>query len=464
MNQKNIDSSIFRAYDIRGVVGSSLTLEATFSIGLAFGTESQERGHATCVLGGDVRPSTPAIREAMLDGLSKSGLNTIDIGTVTTPMMYFASRQLGTGAGLMITGSHNPPEYNGIKLVLNSQALTANDIQALRQRIESGSFQKGNGAVTHTNIADIYAKRITEDIQLIRPLRIAADFGNGCAGINTPMLLERLGCELIPLYENPDGAFPNHHPDPTRPENLASLIKAVKSSRCDLGVAFDGDGDRLGVVDDQGRLIWPDRLLMLFANHILAKTEANKHIVFDVKCSALLGQVIKSCGGVPVMCRTGHSWLKARMAELGASLGGEFSGHICFADRWIGCDDATYATARLLEILSASTDAASTLFDQFPSWITEPELLIPVEETNKFQIIEELQGRASILGGCITDLDGLRADFADGWALVRASNTIPALSLRFEGQNLESLSRIRERILLTLLSVYPEADSFLHNR
>ena len=459
MNRKSIDPTIFRAYDIRGLVDSSLTSDAVCSIGQAFGTEARERGHTACVLGGDVRPSTSSIREALLAGLSKSGLDTIDIGTVTTPMVYFASHHLGTGAGLMITGSHNPPEYNGIKSVLNSKALTSSEIQALRQRIESSSFQEGNGVVTSTDILDTYTNRIVEDIQLQRPLRVAADFGNGCAGISTPMLLQRLGCELIPLYEKPDGTFPNHHPDPARPENMASLIETVKSSRCDLGIAFDGDGDRLGVVDDRGNLIWPDRLLMLFATRILNEVETNQHIVFDVKCSALLSRVIANCGGVPVMCRTGHSWLKARMAELGAPLGGEFSGHICFADRWIGCDDATYAAARLLELLSASSHTSSTLFDRFPSWVTEPELLIPVPEENKLPIVEELQRKALTLGGKVTELDGLRADFSDGWALVRASNTMPALSLRFEGENSEALHRIREQVFELLRTVCPEADS-----
>ena len=451
----DIDASIFRSYDIRGAVGRTLTSDAVRSIGRSFGTEALRRGHRKCVLGGDVRLSTPSLRTKLTEGVRSTGLDVVDIGVVTTPIMYFAAESLGEGAGLMITGSHNPPQDNGIKMVLEHRALMADEIQSLRLRIRNEDYALGRGKFSTQDISDRYIERVSTEIEICRPLKVVGDFGNGCAGIHTPIVLERLGCELIPLYARPDGRFPNHHPDPARPENVSALRSAVLTTRADVGIAFDGDGDRLGVLDERGRQIWPDRLLMLLAEAVLRDSPQKTPVVFDVKCSSNLRRVIESLGGTPVMCRTGHTWTKARMRETEAPLGGEFSGHICFADRWNGTDDATYAACRLLELVASSEHPASALFDRFPNWQSEPELLLEVSESDKFRIVDELVHRSSKLQGCVTAIDGVRIDQTDSWALVRASNTAAHLSLRFEGRTSDDLARTRSRMLQELVEIYP---------
>ncbi len=435
-------AEIFRAYDIRGVVGRTLTETAVEQIGRAFAAEAQDAGQRQVVVGGDGRTSTGALRAALLRGLCAGGMPAIDIGCVPTPLVYYATHALETGTGIMITGSHNPPEYNGLKMMIGGATLAGERIQALRRRIGRRAPNKPGGSVRDAALIDRYIDEVATDVAAERPLKVVADCGNGVAGLVAPRLLERIGCEVAPLYADVDGTFPNHHPDPAEPANLADLVAAVKAAKADLGVAFDGDGDRLGVVTERGAIVWPDRTMMLFAKDVLERNPG-AGVVFDVKCSRHLPALIRACGGEPVMCRTGHSHIKAKIRERGALLGGEFSGHICFGERWYGFDDAIYSAARLVEILSRAPGSAHDVFAQFPDAIATSEIKLPTTESAKFEAMARLAQEGRFGDGVLNDIDGIRVDYEDGWGLVRPSNTSPALTLRFEADDDAALQRIQ---------------------
>jgi phosphomannomutase/phosphoglucomutase len=439
----SIDPEIFRAYDIRGIVDDNLGPDVVEAIGRAIGSEAATLGVTRIAVGGDGRHSSPALRQAVIRGITQAGVNVIDIGEVPTPVLYFAAHALETGSGVMITGSHNPPEYNGIKMMLAYETLAGERIQGLRQRVERDDFTTGRGTVETLDIVDRYVDRIANDVAVAQPLRVVVDCGNGVAGKVAPAVLRALGCEVIELYCDVDGDFPNHHPDPAVADNLKDLIRAVQGERAHLGVAFDGDGDRLGVVDNTGRIIWPDRVLMLFARDIVGRNPGSD-VIYDVKCSRHLNSVITEFGGRPIMWKTGHSHIKAKIRETGALLGGEFSGHICFAERWYGFDDGIYSAARLLEIVAATAQTSSELFAEFPDSVSTPELKVTTTDAHKFEVLERLAQDGNFEGGSLNTIDGIRVDFADGWGLVRASNTSPVLTLRFEADNDAALTRIRD--------------------
>ncbi len=440
-----IDPSILRAYDIRGRVDSVLTEPVVRALGQAIGSAAADADQTQVVVGFDGRESSPRLAAALREGLMAAGRDVIDIGQVPTPVMYFATHHLGTGAGVVVTGSHNPAEYNGLKTIINHRSLWGEGIQALGARITANACVSGNGELTSVDVLPAYQARITQDVALAKPLRVVVDCGNGVPGAVAPELLERLGCEVIPLFCEVDGRFPNHHPDPTVPENLDALIAAVAEHRADIGLAFDGDGDRLGVVDDTGHIIWADRQLMLYAQSILAK-HPGSDIVFDVKCSARLAEVIEQAGGTPVMWKTGHSLIKEKLRETGAPLAGEMSGHLFFNDQWYGFDDGLYAAARLLDILASDPRPASAVFAALPEPVSTPELRVDLAEGEPHRLITALMAQAQDFADAkVTTLDGLRVDFTDGWGLVRASNTQPCLVMRFEGVDEAALERIRQR-------------------
>jgi phosphomannomutase/phosphoglucomutase len=445
-----ISPSIFRAYDIRGIVDETLTPDAVYAIGLAIGSAAQAKGEREVIIARDGRLSGPTLIIALSKGLQDSGCAVIDIGAVPTPVLYFAANTLGTSSGVMLTGSHNPPNYNGLKIVLNGETLADKDIYALYERIQARNFTSGNGNVKKIDIVPAYIARIAQDVKLQRPLRVVVDCGNGIAGGVAPQLLRALGCEVIELFCEVDGHFPNHHPDPSVPENLQDLIAAVQKQQADVGLAFDGDGDRLGVVTNCGEIIWPDRQLMLYAIDVLSR-HPNAEIIYDVKSTRYLETVIKQHHGRPLMWKTGHSLVKAKLRETGALLAGEMSGHVFFKERWYGFDDGLYTAARLLEILSRNKQSASELFATLPNSINTPELKLPISEEYKFIFMENFKTQARFNGATLTTIDGLRADFANGWGLIRPSNTSPYLILRFEADTQESLAHIqalfREQLL-----------------
>ena len=446
---------IFRAYDIRGVVGDTLTPEAVYGIARAFATLAIDGGQRRVAVGGDGRGSTEALRRELVRGLCDGGIEVVDIGTVPTPLLYYATHVLGTQAGVMITGSHNPPEYNGLKMVLAGKALTGERIQQLRRLCEDGGFATGEGRVTRVDLIDRYVAQVLADTPMQRSLKVVVDCGNGVAGLVAPRLLSSLGCVVEPLYTEVDGGFPNHHPDPAEAANLTDLIDLVVRSGADLGVAFDGDADRLGVVTDRGKIIWPDRLMMLFARDIVT-ADPGANVIFDVKCSRHLATVVRDLGGNPIMWKTGHSHIKSKIRDTGAPLGGEFSGHICFADRWYGFDDAIYAAARLVQILAAEPRPASAVFNEFPNALATPEIKIPTTEQRKFEVIDELARNAAFGPPAqVTAIDGIRADYPDGWGLLRASNTSPMLSLRFEADDADALDRIQTLFDAALAAIDP---------
>ena len=438
-----INAEIFRAYDIRGVVGETLTEHAVYQVGRAFAAEALDDDQPSAVVGGDGRTTTPTLRRALQRGLRDGGVNVTDIGCVPTPLVYFATHVLGTGTGVMITGSHNPPEYNGLKMMIGGATLAQERIQRLRERIEGGHLSAGAGDLANIDLIDRYIDRVANDVRPARPLKVAVDCGNGVAGLVAPRLLAALGCEVVPLYADIDGSFPNHHPDPAEAANLDDLIAAVRAQRADVGIAFDGDGDRLGVVTERGDIIWPDRAMMLFARDILGRNPG-AGVVFDVKCSRHLPALIRTWGGKPIMWKTGHSHIKAKIRAEGALLGGEFSGHLCFAERWYGFDDAIYSAARLVEILAAETRSAHAVFADLPAATATPEVKIATTESAKFEIMERLAREADFSAGTLNDIDGIRVDYADGWGLVRPSNTSPVLSLRFEADDEAALNRIQD--------------------
>jgi phosphomannomutase/phosphoglucomutase len=448
----DIPATIFRAYDIRGIAEQQLTDDIVYAIGLAIGSEALDQGQQTVVLAADGRNSSPQIRDALTKGLQASGRDVIDIGIMPTPLMYFATHQLGTQTGVMITGSHNPAEYNGIKIVIGGRALSGDAIANLRQRILDKQFTSGHGEYRAQDVEQSYIDYIINDVAIAQPLKIVIDAGNGVAGVIAPKLFEELGCEVIPLYCEVDGNFPNHHPDPTVESNLTDLKKMVQEQGADLGIAFDGDGDRLGVVTATGQSVPADRLLMLLAQDVVSRNPG-ADVIFDVKCTRNLNTLISNYGGRPIMWKSGHSFMKEKMAETGALLGGEFSGHIFFKERWFGFDDGMYAAARLIEILSTTDPDLDLQLQAFPESASTPELKIETGEERKFSIMDQLITSAQFDDGKISTLDGLRVDFADGWGLVRASNTTPTLVLRFEADNKEALQRIQNQFKQQLSAI-----------
>ncbi|MCG6899006.1 MAG: phosphomannomutase/phosphoglucomutase [Gammaproteobacteria bacterium] len=447
-----IDPAIFRAYDIRGVVDQSLTIAAVRLIGRAIGSEALQRGRDSVVVGRDGRLSGPSLSEALIAGIVSTGCNVKDIGCVPTPVLYFATYYLDTQTGVVVTGSHNPPDYNGLKIVIDGETLSGQSIQSLHERIKAAKFISGEGSVEVINVVPDYIERIRDDVKVTRPLKVVIDCGNGVAGGVMPQLLKGLGCEVTELFCEVDGTFPNHHPDPSKTENMKDLIAAVGANQADVGLAFDGDGDRLGVVTANGRIIWPDRVLMLYAIDILARNP-DALIIYDVKCTRHLDTIIREHGGKPLMWKTGHSFIKSKIQESGALLAGEMSGHIFIKERWYGFDDALYAAARLLEILAADERSATEVFAALPDSVNTPEINVAMREGEPPIFINRLLESAHFEGATVSTIDGLRADFSDGWGLVRASNTTPVLVLRFEADNEEALARIMGDFRRVMLQV-----------
>lgn len=452
-----VSPNIFRAYDIRGIVPDTLNAETVQLIGKAIASESLSAGQNALIVARDGRLSGPELSQALIDGILSTGCDVINIGEVPTPLLYFACHQLATRSGVILTGSHNPAEYNGLKIVINGETLSGERIQNLKASIDTNRFKSGEGQVCEAEIIPQYLEYISEDVILATSPKIVVDCGNGVAGNVAPTLLTELGCEVIPLYCEVDGNFPNHHPDPSKEENLKDLISAVKDHQADLGLAFDGDGDRIGVVTNEGKIIWPDRLMMLYAKDLLIRNPG-ADIIFDVKCSRNLAELISSLGGRPLMWKTGHSLMKSKLKETNASLAGEMSGHIFFNDRWFGFDDGLYSAARLLEILTTELQTSDEIFAEFPEDLATPEIAISVNEENKFAIIDQLTQQGQFGKGKITHLDGVRVDFPKAWGLVRASNTTPTLTARFEAQTPEALQQIQELFKNQLHAIEPTLD------
>jgi phosphomannomutase len=460
----HIDPTIFKAYDIRGIVGRNVDESMAEHLGRAFGSEALAAGERAVAVGRDGRLSGPRLVTALVQGLVSTGLDVVDLGPVTTPMLYYVAatrKSYGCSSGIQVTGSHNPKDYNGFKMVLGGRAIYGEDIQRLRARIEREDYAAGRGRSARMDIGGEYARRISGDCHLARRMKIVVDSGNGIPGASAPGILRALGCDVVDLYSRVDGDFPNHHPDPSKPENLADLIKVVHATESELGLAFDGDGDRLGVVTRAGNVIYPDRQIMLFARDIL-KRHPGAPVIFDVKCSQRLPVAIREAGGVPLLWKTGHSLIKAKLKETGAPFAGEMSGHLFFGERWYGFDDATYTAARMLEILSKVSDPSAVL-DALPSSYSTPELNVPCAEGEHHRVVAELlaraaDGRLAFPGGEVGTIDGLRVDFGDGFGLVRASNTTPVLVLRFEGHTPRALHRIEAAFMAALRSVKPEAQ------
>jgi phosphomannomutase/phosphoglucomutase len=452
-----IPPEIFKAYDIRGIVGKTLTTAIVERIGRAIGSEARERGRTKVVIGRDGRHSGPELSAALAAGLRASGVDVTDVGQVATPILYFATHHLGTQSGVIVTGSHNPPEYNGLKIVVDAETLAGPAIQGLRSRIEQGKLASGTGTMQTQDVREDYLRRITSDIKLARPMRLVVDCGNGVAGATAPELYRRLGCEVVELFCEVDGSFPNHHPDPSRPENLADVQRALAQGRGELGFAFDGDGDRLGVVTRSGRIIYPDRQLMLFAADVL-KRHPGAEVIFDVKSTRNLFEWIRKHGGKPVMWKTGHSFIKQKLKETGAPLAGEMSGHVFFKDRWYGFDDALYAGARLLEILSRERDPGAVL-EALPDAASTPELHLKLAEGENYTLMEKLKESARFDGAReVITIDGLRVEYADGFGLARPSNTTPVIVLRFEADDATALKRIQGDFRRAILAVKPGAQ------
>ena len=448
---------IFKAYDIRGIVGKTLTAPIVEVIGRSIGSELLERGRDTICIGRDGRLSGPELSAALAKGLRAAGVNVIDVGRVATPMLYFAAHHFDTQSGAMLTGSHNPPQYNGIKIVLDGVSLSGEAITALRTRAEAGKLASGAGSYREENIAAQYLERIVGGIKLARPMKIAVDCGNGVAGATAPELFRRLGCTVEELFCEVDGNFPNHHPDPSVPENLKDLINALQKGDAEVGLAFDGDGDRLGVVTRRGDIIFPDRQLMMFAADVLERN-AGATIIYDVKSTRNLKPWIEQHGGKPLLWKTGHSFIKAKLKETGAALAGEMSGHVFFKERWYGFDDGMYAGARLLEILSRSSDPSAALH-ALPDAISTPELQIKLNEGENYSLIAGMQKTARFEGAQeVNTIDGLRVEYADGFGLARSSNTTPVIVLRFEADNAAALKRIQEDFRRVILAAKPDAQ------
>jgi phosphomannomutase/phosphoglucomutase len=454
VGERKVDPSIFRAYDIRGIVGENLTADVAFEIGRAIGSEAYFRGEQTVVVGRDGRLSGPDLTAALIRGLLATGRDVKDIGQVPTPVLYFAAQYLGSNSGVMVTGSHNPANYNGFKVVLGGDTLSNEAIDSLRQRIESGDMLTGEGSLEEVDVLPDYIERVKSDVQIVRPMKVVVDCGNGVAGVVAPQLLKALGCEVVELFCDVDGRFPNHHPDPGKTENLAVLIEMVQEKSAELGIAFDGDGDRLGVVSSHGEIIWPDRVLMLLAIDVLSRNPGAQ-IIYDVKSSRHVASVVAEHGGEPLMWATGHSLIKAKMKETGALLAGEMSGHIFFKERWFGFDDALYSAARLLEILANDARSSSDLFAELPDSMSTPEINVPMAEGEPAIFMEKLLNSAHFDNARVATIDGMRVEFERGWGLVRASNTTPCLVLRFEADDELALSTIQDEFRRVMLQVNP---------
>jgi len=451
------DASIFKAYDIRGIVPTTVTDAVAEGIGKAFGTIALAQGEKTVAVGRDGRLSGPFLSAALMRGLVSVGIEVIDVGMVTTPMLYYAANT-ACASGIQVTGSHNPRDYNGFKMVMGGRAIFGEDIQALRRMMDEESWTpKAGGSVRQLDVLQSYTERIVSDIRLARPLKVVVDCGNGVAGASAPAILRAIGCEVTELFSEVDGNFPNHHPDPSKPENLRDLIATLAAGEAELGLAFDGDGDRLGIVTRQGNNIYPDRQIILFARDVLSRVPGGT-IVFDVKCSQRVAPAIEAAGGKPLMYKTGHSLIKARMKELDSPLGGEMSGHIFFKERWFGFDDGTYAACRLLEIVSRVADA-NVMLDALPTSFSTPELNVACAEGEAPERVREAVALANFgPAATVTTIDGLRIDWPDGFGLMRSSNTTPVLVLRFEGHTEAALERIQTAMLALLHRVKPDAQ------
>lgn len=449
---------IFKAYDIRGIVDETLTQDMVYDIGRAIGSEAQDKGISTIVTARDGRISSPGLSKMLTDGILSTGTNVLDIGTVPTPVLYFVTHHHDSHSGVMLTGSHNPKNYNGLKIVLAGETLAGDSIKNLKNRIDANQlYDNEPGTLTENSMfTNEYIGIISEDVHIARPMKVVIDAGNGVAGEIAPVLFRTLGCEVIELFCKIDGNFPNHHPDPGKPENLADLIAAVEESKADVGFAFDGDGDRLGVVDSFGNIIWPDRQMMIFSKFILDKRPGSE-IIYDVKCSRNLPAQIIRNGGMPTIWKSGHSLMKAKLKETSAIFAGEMSGHLFFNDRWFGFDDGLYSAARLIEILSEDTRTSAMVFAEYPNSPNTPELNIDLEEGENFAIMQQLMASPNLpADGRVTDIDGLRIDFTDGFGLIRASNTTPSLVVRFEGETEEVLMRIQDQFRQLILEIKPE--------
>lgn len=436
---------IFRQYDIRGVVGDDLNADVARAVGRAYGTllcAQSDEANPDVVVGCDNRPSSPDLVSGLIEGLTSTGVNVLNIGTVPTPMVYWAEKTLGLDGGLQVTGSHNPPEYNGIKMTMGTRSMYGNRIQELKATIEGGEFAEGQGKATLHPVLDRYIADIKGRIKVDRPLKIAVDCGNGAGALVAVELLEAIGAEVVPLFCESDGTFPNHHPDPTVDENLEDLIAAVKEQGLDFGIGFDGDADRLGAVDDKGRIVRGDVLVLLFGLDILQRRGPGQKLLFDVKCSQVLPEVYEQAGGEPIMWMTGHSLMKEKMRETGALIAGELSGHICIADDYLGFDDALYDACRFVQMVASWDRPLSAVVDEFPQYVSTPEIRIDIDEERKFAIVEQATGHFRALYDVI-DVDGVRIQFGDGWGLLRASNTQPVLVARFEAKTEERLAEIR---------------------
>ncbi|MEJ2214257.1 MAG: phosphomannomutase/phosphoglucomutase, partial [Gammaproteobacteria bacterium] len=454
-----VSPEMFRAYDIRGVVGENLNIEQAYVIGKAIGTFAIEKGQSTMLVARDGRASSKDLASMLSRGLAETGIDIIDIGLMPTPVMYFATHFLSVGSGVMITGSHNPAEYNGFKVVIDGEALSGDQIQAIYQRIVSGDFASGEGGLETEDVTADYIDRITEDIQLLKPMKVVIDCGHGVASVVARNLFESIGCDVKTLYCEVDSQFPAHHPDPGNPENLKDLSKMVVEENADLGIAFDGDGDRLGVVDSGGNIILPDRVLMVLAEDVLIRNPG-ADIIYDVKSTKLLASYILSQGGRPIMWKSGHSLMKLKLKETGALLAGELSGHIFFTERWYGFDDALYAAARLLEVVSGDGRSSAAMFSAFPDSINTPEISISVKEGMQHKIMAKVHESKEKLfpGAKINDIDGIRAEYPGAWGLIRASNTTPSLVLRFEADDEESLEKVKKIFRALIKAVLPKSE------
>ena len=450
--------SAFKAYDIRGIVPSALNPEFAKDLGRGLAARAKAAGVTTLVVGRDGRISSPSLAAALQQGMRDGGINTIDVGEVPTPLVYFAAYTLKTGSGVAVTGSHNPPDYNGFKMMMGGGTLHGDAILALRDEVAAGPAQAATpGTASSIDILTPYLARVVGDIKLSRPMKIAIDCGNGVAGAVAPQLFRALGCEVTELFCQVDGTFPNHHPDPADPHNLEDLIRCVQTTDCEIGLAFDGDGDRLGVVTKSGQIIWPDRQLILYARDVLTRCPGET-IIYDVKCSRHVAVAIRAAGGVPLMWQTGHSLIKSKLAQTGAPLAGEMSGHVFFKERWFGFDDGLYTGARLLEILSRSANPSAEL-EALPQGVSTPELKLEMNEGEPHALIKRLQTEGVFAGATeLIKIDGLRADYPDGFGLARASNTTPVVVLRFEGDTPEALERIQQAFREQLLALAPHVS------
>jgi phosphomannomutase/phosphoglucomutase len=447
-----ITEDIFRAYDIRGIVETALTPDAVQQIGQAFATEALSQNQKTVVIARDGRLSSPELAQRLSKGLRAGGCDVIDIGMVPTPVLYYATHKLKTGTGIMVTGSHNPPQYNGLKMLIAGNTLYGDSIKALYQMIIENKLNSGEGTHTEKNIVPDYLDTIVNDIKLNKPLNIAVDCGNGVAGVLATELFTRLGCKVTELFCEVDGTFPNHHPDPSKPENLVDMQNAMKQNALDVGLAFDGDGDRVGILDDKQNILWADRQMMLYSADVL-KRKPGALIIYDIKSTTNLGSYIKNLGGKPMMWKTGHSFIKAKMKETGAELAGEMSGHIFFKERWFGFDDGLYSAARMLEIISQHDEATSTIFEALPDSFNTPELQINFDEGQHYKFMNKFIDEAKFEDADIITIDGIRVNYADGWGLIRPSNTTPCLVLRFEANDENTLAKIQNTFREQILSV-----------